>query len=260
MLKGKLVKISHYSSILNKNISLLIYLPLIKENTALPVLYFLHGRNGDENILTEVHLDTIADQMISEGKINPMIIVCPGIGNSRGMNSSLTTDEVLNSVNRLYHTGRYEDYLIQELVPYIDRSYNTINERKGRFIGGVSAGGFAALHNAFKHPDLFSKIGGHMPAIDLFYNDEDEPHFTNNETWEKCDPIRLAATLNYGTDIKVYLDAGDQDEGGFYEGCAILHKTLGSKGIASENHLFSGHHDAEYVKSNIEKYLAFYGK
>ncbi len=260
MLKGKLMKISHYSSILNKQISLLIYIPYTKEKIALPVLYFLHGRNGDEKILTEVNMDTIASQMISEGRINPMIIVCPGIGNSRGMNSCQTTNEVLNSVNRLFHTGRYEDYLIDELIPYIDNTYNTIKEKECRFIGGVSAGGFAALHNAFKHPDLFSKVGGHMPALDLFYNEEDEPHFINNETWEKCDPIRLAGNLRNNTDLKVYLDAGDQDEGGFYEGCALLHKTLDSKGIKTENHIFQGHHDAEYIKSNIERYLLFYGK
>lgn len=36
---------------------------------------------------------------------------------------------------------------------------------KARYIGGASAGGYTALHNAFRHQDKFSKVGGHMPAL-----------------------------------------------------------------------------------------------
>ena len=61
------------------------------------------------------------------------------------------------------------------------------------------------------------------------------------------------------TDFKVYLDAGDKDEGGFYEGCLILNNILKEKGIESQNHVFEGHHNVEYIKSNIEKYMLFYG-
>jgi enterochelin esterase-like enzyme len=62
------------------------------------------------------------------------------------------------------------------------------------------------------------------------------------------------------TQLCVYLDAGDKDEGRFYEGCSVLHKILKEKGVNSENHVFSGHHNAEYMKSNMEKYLRFYNK
>jgi enterochelin esterase-like enzyme len=155
--------------------------------------------------------------------------------------------------------GRYEDYLINELIPFIDTTYKTNRDRSGRFIGGASAGGFAALNNAFRHQDLFSKVGGHMPAIELSIEEEDRPHFSCTELWEKYDPVHIAKHLAISSDISVYLDAGEKDEGGFYEGCAILHKILESKGVKSQNHVFPGHHTVEYIKSNIEKYLIFYG-
>lgn len=60
-------------------------------------------------------------------------------------------------------------------------------------------------------------------------------------------------------EINVYLDAGDKDEGGFYEGSRILNKILKEKGIDSQNHVFEGRHNLEYIKSNVEKYLLFYG-
>lgn len=62
------------------------------------------------------------------------------------------------------------------------------------------------------------------------------------------------------SNIDVYLDAGDNDEGQFYEGYSILHKTLIEKEVNSQNHVFSGHHSIEYIKSNLEKYFKFYGK
>ncbi len=58
--------------------------------------------------------------------------------------------------------------------------------------------------------------------------------------------------------ILVYLPCGYY-EGGFYEGCSILNKILTEKGIESQNHIFKGHHSIEYIKSNIEKYMKFYG-
>ena len=54
-------------------------------------------------------------------------------------------------------------------------------------------------------------------------------------------------------DFKVYLDAGDKDEGEFYNGCSILDKILKSRGIESQNYVFEGHHNVEYIKSNMEK-------
>ncbi len=69
------------------------------------------------------------------------------------------------------------------------------------------------------------------------------------------DPIYIARNDNISSDIDVYLDAGDRDEGGFYEGCLILHKILQEKGVNSQNHIFTGNHSAEYIQSNIEKYL-----
>jgi enterochelin esterase-like enzyme len=91
MNKSKVEKVNFYSHILSKEMSMLVYLPECYNNsTPLPILYFLHGRSGSENIMFEMDIKTKADQMIKDGEIKPMIIVCPRIENSRGLNSSLT--------------------------------------------------------------------------------------------------------------------------------------------------------------------------
>ncbi|WP_270941050.1 alpha/beta hydrolase [Romboutsia lituseburensis] len=262
MNKSKVEKISFYSDILGKEMSMLVYLPECYNSvTPLPVLYFLHGRSGNENIIFDVGINTKADEMIKNSEIKPMIIVCPRFENSRGLNSSLICKEVINSKdnNRIVNLGMYEDYFIKELIPLIDEKFNTIKDRKGRYIGGASAGGYIALHNAFRHPNLFSKVGGHMPALELILEDEDKIYFKDISVWEKYNPIEIAKSNNISSDIKVYLDAGDRDEGRFYEGCLILHKILKEKSINSQNYIFSGNHSAQYIQSNIQKYLKFYG-
>lgn len=262
MNKSKVEKVNFYSDILDKEMSMLVYLPKGYDTlTPLPVLYFLHGRSGNENIMLELNINTKADEMIKSGEIKPMIIVCPRIENSRGLNSSLICKEVSDSAdnNRSINLGMYEDYFIKEVVPTIDKTFNTIKDKKGRYVGGVSAGGYIALHNSLRHQHMFSKVGGHMPALELKLEDEDKPYFKDMGIWEKYDPINIARNNNISSHITVYLDAGDKDEGKFYEGCSILHKILKEKGINSQNHVFPGNHSAEYIQANIEKYLKFYG-
>lgn len=54
-----------------------------------------------------------------------------------------------------------------------------------------------------------------------------------------------------------FLDAGDEDEGGFNNAVESLSKILMSHGISVEHHIYPGHHNLQYVKSNILKYLIF---
>lgn len=262
MNKSKVEKVSFYSDALAKEMSILVYLPECYNSlTPLPVLYFLHGRSGSENIMFQIDINTKADRMIKAGEIKPMIIACPRIENSRGVNSSLICKEVPDSGdnNRSINLGMYEDYFMKEIVPLIDKTFNTIKDRKGRYIGGASAGGYVALHNTLRHQHMFSKVGGHMPALELKLEEEDKAYYKDMGAWEKYDPIYIARNNNISSDIDVYLDAGDKDEGKFYEGCSILNKILKEKGINSQNHIFSGNHSAEYIQSNIERYLKFYG-
>ena len=153
---------------------------------------------------------------------------------------------------------KQEDYFIKEVIPLIDKEFNTIKTKEGRYIGGISAGGYAALHNSFRHQDLFSKVGGHMPAMELTLEEEDTPYFKDMSVWEKYDPITIAKNNEISKDIKVYLDAGNQDEGHFYEGCKVLQEILDKKQITSQNHIYEGHHNGEYIISKLEKYLEFY--
>lgn len=250
-----------YSEILKKEMGISLYLPHNYDCPShLPVLYFLHGRSGNENILFELDILKTADLLIQQKIIKPLIIVCPRIDNSRGVNSSMTTREVTSSNfnGRTINLGRYEDYFIKEIIPFIDTNYKTITNREGRFVGGASAGGYAALNYGLRYPELFSKVGGHMPALELQLDQEDIPYFSTIDIWKKYNPLYIAKECAIPSDMQLYLDAGNKDEGEFYNGCLELYKILKCRKANVQNHLFEGHHNMAYIKSNLEKYLAFY--
>ena len=246
------------SRILGKTMNIAVFCPYGYENTELPVLYFLNGRSGDESLLEKLAIDQTANELCGSGIIKPFVIVCPNLDNSRGINSADTYCEI-DGKHGTIHKGRYEDYLIQEVIPYIDNTFFTDKTRSGRYIGGISSGGYTALHIGLRHSSLFSKIGGHMPAIDLSYADEDEAYFADEAMWLKYDPVSIAETGSF-ENIKVYLDDGKDDEGRFYRACEKLYAILRSKSTDVQYHLFEGHHDRNYVLSNLEKYLLYYGR
>ena len=96
------------SSILRKTMNLSVYCPNGYEKTKLPVLFFLHGRTGDERMLQQLGMDTAADALIKGGEIKPLRIVCPNMDNSRGINSAEQYRE-LKGKHGFVHKGRYEE-------------------------------------------------------------------------------------------------------------------------------------------------------
>lgn len=92
-----------------------------------------------------------ADRLIRAGTMREAIIVMPDgftrYGGSQYLNSSAT--------------GRYEDHLVRELVPWVDRRYRTIPTPAARAIAGKSSGGYGALVQATRHPDVWGLVACH---------------------------------------------------------------------------------------------------
>lgn len=261
-IESRVDKMNLFSELLGKEMKINIYVPAgYSEQTPLPVLYFLHGRSGDHNILFDIRMNKEMDTLLALKQVRPFLIVCPQINNSHGLDSSKQYKELPDPTdpNRMLHFGMYMSYLLTEVVPQIDANYNTIKNREGRYIGGVSGGGYAALHSALRHQHLFSKIGGHMPALELQPEEDDKLYYPTMQDFFENDPIHIANSARI-KDLDVYLDCGNEDEAEFYKGCALLHSVLCKKGVKSQNHLFNGRHNLEYVASNVKNYLMFYGQ
>ena len=246
------------STCLNKQMTLAVYLPdEYKYGGKFPVLYFLHGRNGDESFIEQSGLAQLADTLIATSKIEPMIIVCPRMDNSRGLNSAKIANQEKIDGN-IIDVGRYEDYFIQEIVPFVEDNFNTIPSRNGRYVGGASAGGFAAIHYGLRYPELFSKIGGHMPAVELDLDPSDISYYGSEEKFHQNNPLEFDDFNEYHNTQSWYLDAGDKDEGGFDKSVSLLSNLLRESGTSVKSHIRSGHHNLRYIQDNMAEYLIFY--
>jgi|LSQX01.2.fsa_nt_gb enterochelin esterase-like enzyme len=257
----RLVKIDLDSTVLNKRMQILVWLPeAIEADQAYPVLYFLPDGGGSAHtVINDYQIGEAADEQVRQGVIGPMIIVAVSMDRSFGLNSAAAVSPVDTAGGQSFVEGPYEAYFIDEVMPLIEARFQTKNDRSGRMIGGYSMGGYAALHLAFRHPQLFCRVGGHSASLfpeafpdesisDWLYPDE--------QIRDQRDPIRLAETCDL-TGLQVYLDTGATDVN--VEGNALLAQILEEKGISCEKHVFPGTHSRFYCTTMMPEYLAFYG-
>jgi enterochelin esterase-like enzyme len=261
--ESRLDTIGIYSRTLGKMMNMEIYVPKgYSEKEDFPVLYLFHGFTENQKNIRERGFFRMADILIDQGKIEPIIIVAPQIDNSYGLNSAEESSMMWDDPVWSLYLGRYEDYLTGELVEYIDSNYSTIDSREGRFIGGISMGGHTTVRLGFVHNDMYSKVGGHMPALwteNWRARDEGfkEWLYPDEAVRNQRDPLYIAQWKDL-TNLSVYLDCGKDDVYGFAEGCEILYETLIKQGCEAEWHLNEGGHTVEYIEENVVNYLLFY--
>jgi enterochelin esterase-like enzyme len=118
-----------------------------------PVVYFLPGY-GDTSMMG-FHLPADMDSAIESGDVSEMIVVVAG-GDSKMGGSFYVNSPV---------TGNWEDYIVSDVVGYVDANYRTLPQAESRGIAGHSMGGFGALNIAMHHPDLFSAVYSLSPGL-----------------------------------------------------------------------------------------------
>jgi enterochelin esterase-like enzyme len=261
--QSQLEDLTLHSQALDKEMKVKVYLPKgYTSDKAFPVLYLIHGYNGHESSwMTSNQIDMVADKLIDAEAIEPLIIVMPSIENSYGLNSAKSYKVVQETPTRAV-IGPFEDYLIEDVVDFIDGRYSTIRSKEGRYIGGKSMGGFVALSLGMRHPERFSKIGGHSPALFLPTTNIDPQVvqwvYPSDRIRKERDPLELASAQDL-SGMEFYLDCGTEDHYGFAEGVQVLHEKLQEHKVNSTLSLAPGGHDsASYTNNHLEEYLNFY--
>lgn len=121
--------------------------------TRYPVLYLQHGWGEDETAwANQGHANLIMDNLIGEGRSLPFIIV---------MTYGMTNDIKPGSPGGLasFDIQPFQTVLLNELIPYVDRTYRTRADAGHRAMAGLSMGGFETKLIAPKHLDTFAYIG-----------------------------------------------------------------------------------------------------
>lgn len=166
-----------------------------------PVLYLLHGWNGDYKSWLD---HTTLVQYASEHQI---IIIAP-----EGDNGWYTDSATV-------HSDQYETYVLHELIPDVDSRFRTIHERRGRSVAGCSMGGYGALKFGFKNPEMFALAASMSGALDATARTDEASLMNtfgeaNSSVRQANDLQRLARDFpaeRFGLLPYFYLDCGQDD-------------------------------------------------
>ncbi|UTA68830.1 esterase family protein [Emticicia sp. 21SJ11W-3] len=253
------------STILGKDVKYNIYLPADYQasNRSYPILYLLHGFGDDETGWVQFgEANSIADRMIENGEAAPMIIAMPDGG-------------VTGYVNSFDGKVRYEDFFINEFIPYIESHYRVRSQKRYRAIAGLSMGGYGTLIMSTKHPDLFAAAAPLSAGV----RTDDEVLAMPDAQWassyaqrygsnlvgaarlnahyQKNSILKIVETANPDEIKKVryYIDCGDDDF--LIKGNMALHALMIDKKIPHEFRVRQGGHTWTYWRTALPEVLKF---
>ncbi len=200
---GTVVVLEHRSSILADNPlgdphlrKLAVWLPPAYDRRSggpgvrFPVLYDLVGFTGSgiAHLNWKPFSDNVAERasrLIHAGRMGPAIIVFPDCYTSLGGNQYVNSPAI----------GRYADYLLEEIIPFVDREFRTLASREHRGCFGKSSGGYGAIIHGMKYASHWGAIANHSgdAYFDFIYR-ADWPN-TLNELAKYRRPARKAGAV-----------------------------------------------------------------
>lgn len=245
---AKIDTIQVFSTSMNKNIKTCVIVPdnYKKSKKKLPVVYLLHGYSG--NYATWVKSFKEVGQQVD--KYGFIVI---GVD---GNYSSWYFDSPIDS------TFKYETYVIDELVPFIDKNYKTIANREGRAISGLSMGGHGALYLSFKHQEVFGAAGSMSGGVDFrsFPEKWDIKKRLGSitefpENWEKNTVVNMLELVE-SNKLNLIIDCGVDDF--FIDVNRELHTKMLSLKINHDYIERPGKHNIEYWENSLKFQLLFF--
>jgi putative tributyrin esterase len=208
------------------------------------VFYLLHGLSDDHTIWMR---RTAIERYVAG---LPLVVVMPDGG--RGWYTNAVEGD------------SYEDDLIKDIVPLIDRTFPVKAEKLGRCIGGLSMGGYGAVKLGLKHPDLFGSINSHSGAVGMLHNateakklsPEFERIFGPSPKGGPEDPFAIVTQMDHGKFPPMLIDCGTEDfllsqNRAFRDHLEKLH-------VNHEYREFSGGHTWEYWDLHVREAIAFH--
>lgn len=243
---AKVDTVDTYSPSMKKTIRAVVVTPDSYPSAAeLPVVYLLHGYSGNYADWTRK-----SAALTATVDAQNLIVVCPD-GNYGSWYFDSPVDPAF----------RYETYVANELVAWVDSHYKTVKNRQGRAITGLSMGGHGALYLAMRHQDVFGAAGSMSGGVDIrpFPNNWDIAKRLGTyaqfpDRWEQNTVINLLHLLTPGA-LSLIIDCGIEDF--FFRVNNNLHDKLLERNIAHDYITRPGGHNWPYWNTAITYQLLY---
>ena len=217
-----------------------------------PVLYLQDGQNIFDagSMGMEWHLDETAEGLIQAGRIEPLITVAVANTDARREEYTPTVVEWKRPDGSASKGGGkanlYGRFLIEELKPFIDRTYRTRRDAASTAVGGSSLGGLVSVWLALEHPRVFGNVLAVSPTV----------------WWDDSVILKKIAALPRRAPVRVWVDIGTLEGEGALSGARRLRDALVERGWKPGTDLEyleqeGGRHDEISWASRVERMLSF---
>ncbi len=242
---GKLTTVPYDSKSLGTRRNIYVFTPAgYSPDRKYPVLYLLHGLGGDYNEWLRYGAEQILNNLVADGKIQPMIVVF-----TNG-DASVTVENQAQHTNGPGRGGLggpggdnwgapFENDLLKDIIPFVESHYPVIADREHRALAGLSMGGGQSLNIGLSHLDLFAWIAGMSPAPN-----------TKTPAQLVPDPAVLKGEIKL-----LWLSCGNRD--GLIRISRGVHDYLKEKGVPHVWNVDSHAHDGPEFASNLYLFAPF---
>jgi enterochelin esterase-like enzyme len=229
---GKLEMVSYESKSVGTTRKMNVYTPPgYSTDKKYPVLYLLHGIGGDETEWQRfANPGQLLDNLIADGKAKPMIIVMP---NGRAQKD----DRAQGGMGSAPAFAKFEDDLLKDLIPFMEKNYSVQADREHRALAGLSMGGGQSLNFGLKHLDTFAWVGGFSSAPN-----------TKRPTELLPDPAAAKDKLKL-----LFLSCGNKD--GLIRVSQGVHAYLKENNVPHTWHVDGNAHDAKHWKNTLHHFM-----
>jgi len=252
---GELTPIEYDSKSLGTRRRMRVYTPPgYSAGRKYPVLYLLHGIGGTDTEWTQAcHANNVIDNLLAEGKIQPMVMVFPDGNSSRTVADleaaaarrggaaggppagapGAAAGRGVRGMNMEAWLRPFENDLLKDIIPYIDSHYSVYTDRDHRALAGLSMGGGQTLNIGLVHPETFAYVGGFSSAPDT-----------------RQPPTALVPDPSVPKQLKlVWLACGNKD--GLIRISQAVHQYLKENGVPHVWHVDGNAHDPTEWDNNL---------
>lgn len=164
---GAVASVYYYSTALKRTRRMHVYTPPGYETGRgkYPVFYLLHGAGDCDDAWTSVgRAGFIFDNLLASRKAAPMIVVMPAGHTTASTGARGAAAPAAGAAQAAPRDEFFEDF-VNDIMPYVEKNYRTLNDRQHRAIAGLSMGGGQTLNIAFSHLDRFAYVGVYSSGI-----------------------------------------------------------------------------------------------
>lgn len=181
-----------------------------------PVLYMQDGQNLFDPATAYVagkdwRLDQTAQQLIREGRVQPLIIVGIYHAGDRRVDEYTPTRDAKRNGGK---AATYLRALVEVIKPFIDGEYRTLADPLNTALGGSSLGGLFALYAGLERPDIFGRLAVMSPSA----------------WWNRRIIVRTVKRLALKPRLSIWLDIGGKEGNDTIGDTRLLRDALEEKG------------------------------